>query len=224
MEVIIHPDAQTTARQAALRIASQIDAAQSQFTLGLAGGSTPEATYEQLRTMDVDWNGVVAWLSDERWVPPDHERSNGRMAESLLTDHVGARLVRPRWNELLQPADSASHYEAELRHLHSGDQPSLVLLGMGDDGHTASLFPGTTALEEKERWIVANHVPHHREDRITATYPMLWRAKLVVVLVVGENKAEALRATFDGNTPAGRLGEGDARVEWHVDEAAASLL
>jgi 6-phosphogluconolactonase len=95
---------------------------------------------------------------------------------------------------------------------------------MGTDGHTASLFPGTAALGESDRWIVANEVPQHDETRITATYPLLWAASHIMFLVVGSDKAEALRDSFAGNTPAGRVGEGDGEVEWHVDAKAASLL
>ncbi len=124
----------------------------------------------------------------------------------------------------MEPDDSAALYESAIRAvLHEG-RPDLIFLGLGDDGHTASLFPGTAALDEKSRWIVANDVPKERETRITATYPMLWNARLLMVLVVGENKARALEDSLAGNTPAGKIGEGDAKVEWHVDTAAASLL
>ncbi|MEA1903893.1 MAG: 6-phosphogluconolactonase [Actinomycetota bacterium] len=224
MELIIHPDPQATATNAAHRIADLIEGAEDRFTLGLAGGSTPAATYEVLRGRAPGWSKVHAFLSDERWVPEDHQRSNGRMAADLLMDHVDAAFYRPRWGNLLEPMDSAAHYEATVRSIHQDRRPDLILLGMGDDGHTASLFPGTSALEEETRWFVANHVPQHDEERITATFPMLWRAKLLIVLVVGETKAKALEESFKGTTPAGRLGDGDAVVEWHVDEAAASLL
>lgn len=224
MDLIVHADAASTATEAAHRIAGLIEAADERFTLGLAGGSTPAATYQALRGRVTGWEKVDAWLSDERWVPEDDERSNGRMAADLLMDHVGATFQRPRWSELLEPMDSAAHYEAVLRSMLGDRRPDLVLLGMGDDGHTASLFPDTRALEAKHRWFVSNTVPQLDEERLTATYPMLWSADLIMVLVVGEGKATALRDSFEGSTPAGRLGEGDARVEWHVDEAAASLV
>ena len=154
----------------------------------------------------------------------EHPRCNGLMAVETLMDHVDARFHRPPWSEVLQPADAAAFYEAELRSIMGDNRPDVVLLGMGDDGHTASLFPNTEALEESQRWIVANHVPQLGEDRLTATYPLLWSARLILVIAVGEKKAPALRESWQGNTPAGRVGEGDAKVEWHVDTSAASLV
>lgn len=224
MELLVHPTAEAVATAAADRIAGLIDRAADRFTLGLAGGSTPEATYRVLRTRAVAWGKVDAWLSDERWVPPHHERSNGRMAAVALMDHVGARFHRPRWSEYMTAADSAAHYEARIRSIHGVESPDLILLGLGKDGHTASLFPGTKALNEGQRWYVANHVPQLGEVRLTATFPLLWRARLLMVIVTGGHKAAAVRASFDGSTPAGRLDKGEATVEWFVDEEAASLV
>ena len=224
MDLVIHQTAADVAIAAADRIANLVAAAQGEpFSLGFAGGSTPAATYRTLREHPTDWSNVDAWLSDERWVPHHHDRSNGRQAAEALLNHVHATFLRPVWNEH-DPRKSADSYEEQIRSIHPGRQPDLVLLGLGDDGHTASLFPGTTALDERERWIVANEVPQHNEIRITATYPLLWATKQVIFLVVGSDKAEALNDSFAGNTPAGRVGEGDGRVEWHVDNAAASLL
>jgi 6-phosphogluconolactonase len=98
------------------------------------------------------------------------------------------------------------------------------LLGVGEDGHTASLFPDTDALDARGRWFVANHVRSLGEDRLTATFELLWRARVLVVLAVGEPKAAAVRASHEGMTPASRLDEGEAEVEWHLDREAASLL
>ncbi len=224
MKLVVHETAQATAVAAAQRVASEIQDAKEGFTLGLAGGSTPGTTYAALRDQNIDWSRVDAWLSDERWVPHDHERCNGRMAAETLMDHVEARFHRPVWSELIEPNDSATLYESTIKALLHNGRPDLILLGLGDDGHTASLFPGTPALDEESRWFVAQHVPQQQETRITATYPMLWRAQLLMVLVVGEKKSGALRDSLAGETPAGRLGEGQAKVEWHVDAAAASLL
>jgi 6-phosphogluconolactonase len=146
------------------------------------------------------------------------------MAAETLMDHVDARFHRPVWSELIEPNDSAALYESTIRGILGDDRPDLILLGMGDDGHTASLFPDTPALGETNRWFVAQHVPQQRETRITATYPLLWAAELLLVLVVGKSKAEALKEALAGRTPAGRLGEGDGEVEWYVDVAAASLV
>jgi len=224
MDLMIHNDPRSVAAAAAERIAGLVASADGKrFSLGLAGGSTPGTTYAALREHPTDWSNVDAWLSDERWVPHHHDRSNGRQAAEALLDHVHATFHRPVWNEH-DPEISAASYEAQIRSIHPGRLPELVLLGMGHDGHTASLFPGTAALNERERWVVANEVPQHRETRITATYPLLWAAEHVIFLVVGAGKAEALRDSFAGKTPAGKVGEGDAQVEWHVDTAAASLL
>jgi 6-phosphogluconolactonase len=169
---------------------------------------------------------VDAWLSDERWVPPDDERSNGRSAGRALMDYVPANYTRPRWSELMEPADSAAHYEANLRSIHYQHRPDLILLGLGEDGHTASLFPGSEALHEDRRWFVANEIPETEEPRLTVTFPFLWSAHLLLVITAGRQKATALRDAIagDGAVPAGRLSEGEAEVEWHLDRAAASLL
>ncbi|HEU4894984.1 MAG TPA: 6-phosphogluconolactonase, partial [Acidimicrobiia bacterium] len=159
MELIVYDNAEELAAGAAQRIADLLAEGDGPFSLGLAGGSTPSATYAALRGRATGWNRVDAWLSDERWVPPDHERSNGRMAAEILMDHVDARFHRPRWSEFMEPADSAAHYEATLRSIHEDRRPDLILLGMGEDAHTASLFPGSRALEEKTRWFVDNSIP-----------------------------------------------------------------
>lgn len=223
MELVVYQTPGEAAVGAARRIADHLAEAGDAFTLGLAGGSTPAATYEALRSRATGWQKVDAWLSDERWVPHDDERSNGRMAAETLMDHVDARLHRPRWSEHLGPADSAVHYEAEIRSIHDDKRPDLILLGMGDDGHTASLFPGSKALDEMGRLFVANSIPETGEARLTATYPLLWSAHRLLVMVTGEAKAPALAAAFAGKSvPIARIGDGDADVEWHVDRAAAS--
>jgi 6-phosphogluconolactonase len=224
MELIVYETAEEAAVGAARGIADLLAASDDGLTLGLAGGRAAASTYEALRSRATGWGQVDAWMSDERWVPPDHERSNGRMAAELLMDHVGARFHRPRWSELIEPADSAAEYEVLLRSLHSARRPDLILLGMGEDGHTASLFPASEALDEDERWFVSNVIPENGEPRLTATYPLLWQARRLLVVTTGRDKAPALRDSFAGTTPAGRIGEGDAVVEWHTDQAAASLL
>lgn len=225
MELVVHDTPEEVAREAASYIAGLIAGSEERFTLGLAGGSTPVATHLALRGRVDGWDRVHCWLSDERWVRPDDERSNGRMAEETLIDRVeAASFDRPRWSPYLFPKESAVHYEARLRHVFSGERPDLIMLGMGADGHTASLFPGTRALEKMDRWYVSNEVPQLDEDRLTATYPLLWSARVLVVLTTGEAKAEALRDSFAGKTPAGRLGEGDAEVKWFIDREAASLV
>lgn len=224
MELVVYDTVGETHLGAARRIAEMIAGSDERFSLGLAGGSTPRSTYESLRGRGTGWDRVDAWMSDERWVPPDDERSNGLMAAETLMDHVPAQFVRPRWSEFMTPADSAAHYEATLRSFHDARFPDLVLLGIGEDGHTASLFPGSAALEEDVRWFVANRIPETSEARLTVTYPLLWSSACLMVIATGEHKALALRDSFEGTTPAGRIGEGKAEVEWHVDRSAASLL
>lgn len=221
---MVHHGPSEVARAAADRIAALLAEVDGPFSLGLAGGTTPAATYRQLRANSMDWQRVDAWLSDERWVPPDDARSNGRMVAETLTGPVGAGLERPRWSDSLTAGDAAAHYEAHLRSLHHAGPPHLILLGLGADGHTASLFPDTQALGERSRWFVANEVPQLGEVRLTTTYPLLWAARRLMVLVVGVDKAAALKESMEGTTPAGMLAHGEAEVEWHVDRDAASLL
>jgi 6-phosphogluconolactonase len=224
MELVVYDSAEDAAVGAATRITDLLAASEDVFTLGLAGGGTPAATYGALRGRATGWDRVDAWMSDERWVPPDHERSNGRMAAETLMTHVPARFHRPRWSEFMEPSDSAAHYEATIRSIHHDRRPDLILLGIGEDGHTASLFPNSQALDEGHRWFVANVIPESGEPRLTASYPLLWRARRLMVLTAGEVKAPAVRDSFEGTTPAARVAEGEAEVEWHVDRAAASLL
>ncbi len=234
MQIITHRDLEHISHSAAGRIAGLIgeslEAGAVRFSFGLSGGSTPAGTYRLLAEADIRWDGVDAWLSDERWVPHDHPDSNGKMAADLLLSATNARFYRPRWAPWLEAADSAAHYEATLRSIHPDGRADLVLLGMGDDGHTASLFPGTAALEaEERRWYVANHVPKLDAERLTATYSFLRQAHRVFFLVAGESKAAALRQVLEPNEgektlPAAGIIGGEADVTWLVDEAAASQL
>ena len=221
----MYETAEDVAVGSAQRIADLLAQGGERFSLGLAGGGTPVATCGSLRGRATGWDRVDAWLSDERWVPPHHERSNGRMAAEALMDHLPARFARPRWSEFMEPADSAVHYEATLRSIHGDGPPDLILLGLGEDGHTASLFPGSPALDEDHRWYVATEIPESGEPRLTATFPLLWQARRLLVMTSGKHKAPALRDSVEsGDTPAARLSDGNAEVEWHVDRAAASLL
>ena len=223
MTVHIHTGPNELADATARFIAGLVAAASDEFTIGFAGGSTPETTYRVLRSLDVDWDRVVGWLSDERWVPPDHPESNGMMVARTLLDHVSAPLFRPEWSE--DPVAAARIYDATIRGLHAADPPDLVLLGMGSDGHVASLFPGTGALSEREHWIVANRVPQLETFRITVTYPLLEAAGQVVVIVAGDSKSEALAAVAAGSSdmPAAPIWTAP-NADWFMDTAAASLL
>ena len=218
---------QLVAEEAAAAIAAHV-AAESPTTVALAGGSTPSATYERLAAMDIDWNGVTLWLGDERWVAADHPESNIAMARRALG--AGAhRLVAPDFG-VGDPEAAAADYARALTacfaETDADNRPGLVLLGMGNDGHTASLFPGSEALAERDRTYVANWVDDKQTWRLTATFPLLWSARKVFFLVTGEGKAEMVRRIVERGEPlpAQRVAAGADDVTWFLDAAAASRL
>jgi 6-phosphogluconolactonase len=230
VKVIVHPDTNHLAESAADLIADAINGASGSFSLGLAGGSTPIQTYRRLRDREIDWSDVDAWMSDERWVPQDHPECNGHQTARELLDHVGARFHRSQWAPWLKPVEAAAEFEATLRSLHPDGRADLILLGMGADGHTASLFPGTAALHAPDsRWFVENFVPQVEGPRLTTTYSFLRAAHRVMFLVSGDSKAEAVAAVLEPDPdreplPAAGVLGGEAQVTWMVDEAAAALL
>lgn len=210
---------------AAQRVAELTRGGSGRFNIGLAGGSTPEAMYRMIAEMDdVGWDRIDFWLSDERWVPWTDERSNGAMASRALLQEREVSFHRPPFDGASTPEASAAHYADTLRSIFGPAQPDVVLLGLGADGHTASLFPGSPALNETERIYVANTIPETGERRLTASYPLLWSARHLIVLATGISKAEAVKESFAERTPAGRIAEGGARIEWHLDHESASLL
>jgi 6-phosphogluconolactonase len=184
-------------------------------TLVLAGGRTPRALYARLAREKYDWSRVEIFFSDERCVPPDHPDSNFRMARETLLSSVRARVHRMHG----ETCDAAG-YEEELRLVFGDGLPSfdLVFLGMGADGHTASLFPGDPALEETQRLVAKVARPDHQ--RLTLTLPVLAASKLAVFLVSGAEKREALRRVLAGDDlPAARVAA--RRVVIIADAAAA---
>jgi 6-phosphogluconolactonase len=203
------------------------------FAVVLAGGSTPETMYGILARdcIDrIDWSSVYVFFGDERSVPPHHEDSNLKMASEVLLDHVPVANVHRIRGEL-PPEEAAEAYEEELRKFfQTEDVPrfDLILLGLGADGHTASLFPWTAALQVHDRWVVANPVPRLGTTRITLTLPVINAARAVIFLVAGEDKAEALREILEGDAdphayPA-KLIQPPGEPEWMLDQSAASLL
>lgn len=198
--------------------------------VALAGGSTPKPIHRRLSGVDLPWNQVTLWLGDERWVPPDHEDANSRMVRVTIADEVGARFVRPDTSGS-DPAIAAAHYEITLRTELGTDAagrlaPGLVMLGMGADGHTASLFPGSDALERMDRDYVATWVESKQTWRLTVTFPALWAADRIAFLVTGADKAATIREIIDEGTPhpAQRVAAGAGDVTWLLDAAAASQL
>lgn len=204
------------------------------FTVALAGGSTPEAAYALLATQGgIPWRAVHVFWGDERAVPPDHPDSNYRMAWRALLAHVpvpAAQVHRMR-GEAEDLEEAAREYEAVLRGafgLPAGGLPprlDLILLGMGAEGHTASLFPGSPALGARE-WVAAPFVPALRARRLTLTPAVINRAAEVVFAVAGVQKAEALRAVLLGprcpeRYPAQAVAPVGGRVEWLVEQALA---
>ena len=172
---------------------------------------------------EVDWTAVDCWLSDERWVPRDDPDSNSRMARAALLDHVPAVFHDIGWRKKRLPQAAAQEYAAKLETIFH-EAPDIVLLGMGEDGHTASLFPGTDALEDTSSGYVANFVPG-KGWRLTATLGLLHRARHLVFLVAGTGKAGVLSRVLNGEPfPSTLAGRGHSDVTWLVDEAAAAEL
>ncbi len=193
-------------------------------TFGLAGGSTPRVVYRELGNRSVAWDLVTCWLPDERWVPPEDPEANTRMARRELLDHVPARFLTPDTG-LEDPNIAADAYDLLLA-AELDPVPDVILLGMGSDGHTASLFPGTAALGIDRIGYVANWVPTLDTWRLTATLPLLTSARHVVFLIAGASKADVLRRILvDGDPfPAGLVAEGAADVTWLLDREAAGKL
>jgi 6-phosphogluconolactonase len=202
------------------------------FRVALSGGSTPKAVYPLIasapRRDAVDWSVVEFFWGDERAVPPDDPESNFGVAYQMLISRLPG--VRPDRIHRM-PADApdrdaaALAYEADLRlAFGAGAGPpafDLIWLGMGPDGHTASLFPGSTALSERERWVVATWAPGPQAWRMTLTYPVLDAAREVIFVVTGGDKADALRRIVAGGSGLPAEEVRGPSVEWIVDTEAA---
>lgn len=236
-EVHVLPDAAALAEAGArefARAASEAIEGQGVFRVVLAGGSTPRALYARLTRTPargaIRWDRTRFFFGDERCVPPDHERSNYRMAREALLEplKVPARhVLRMKGEE--EPARAARACEEAIRRQFSG-RPArfdLVLLGLGEDGHTASLFPSTEALAERRRLVAANYVPKFSEWRLTLTFRALNAARRVIFLVSGPKKAAAAakilkRRRGYENLPASAVSPRRGTLLWLLDEAAAS--
>ena len=219
-------DAEAAATKAAALLTEELSLP-GPATLGLSGGSTPAATYRKLATADIDWEPITLWLGDERWVPRDSEDSNAGMVQRLLGDVPSRALVAPNYS-LGDPEAAAAAYEVTLRNAFAttGGVPGTVLLGMGDDGHTASLFPGSPMLTIEDRVYVAGRVESKRQWRLTATLSLLGAARHVVFLVTGEAKARIVAEVIDWAAayPARSVVDRANATTWILDAAAASRL
>ncbi len=239
-EVRVLPDPEALAQEGAqefVAAAAEAIGSRGVFRVALSGGSTPRALHERLTRAPLreaaDWKKVRFFWGDERCVPPDHPRSNYRMARETLLQPLGiapAQIFRMRGED--DPRAAADAYEAVLARESGGDgEPlfDLVLLGLGPDGHTASLFPGTRALRERARSTVANYVPKFREWRLTLTYPALNAARRIVFLAAGEEKREPAsrilkRRPGYRDLPASAIRPRRGRVLWLLDETAGRDL
>jgi len=238
-EIRVLPDPPEAARAAALELADAASDAVSDrgiFRLALSGGSTPRNLYETLAkppfSRRIDWVKARVFFVDERCVPPGHERSNYRLAKKHLLDpaRISRRNVfRMRGEE--DPRRAARDYERVLRSEFGPGLPrfDFVLLGLGADGHTASLFPRTRALDEKTKWATANYLPIPKEWRLTLTLPVVNAARRVIFLVAGERKRAAVAAVVarkrgSRSLPASLVRPKRGSLIWIIDQAAASGL
>ena len=217
--------------------AMQAIAARGRFAIALSGGGTPKPIYARLATADfqarVDWSKVHIFFGDERCVPPDDAKSNYRMTREAWFEHAtlpAENIHRIRGED--EPAPEALRYEQEIARFFRTDHfPAfdLILLGMGDNGHTASLFPGTAALRERERWVVPQYVEVMQTWRVTFTAPLINAAHNVAFLVEGANKAQMLWNVTQGPyqpdvLPSQLIQPANGDLHWLVDAAAAAKL
>lgn len=204
------------------------------FAVALSGGSTPKAIFTLLARDEnrskVDWNKVLLFWSDERAVPPDHPDSNYHMAIEAGLGKLGI----PPEHIFRMPADydieaNALEYESEILEKLPGGSFDMVMLGMGDDGHTASLFPQTHGLHVQDRLVIANYVPQLNTWRMSLTFPCINKAKTIVIYVIGKGKSEMLKKVLSekhdpDQLPIQSVGTPAHRALWIADSDAASLL
>lgn len=241
---LVWPDAQALALASARNFAEKVERAvksRGVARVAISGGSTPQAAFKLLAdpaqsfANTVPWDRLELYWVDERCVPPDHPESNYGVCKKLLLDHVGIPADRVhRMEGELDPEEAASRYESVLRNsmkLEGAESPAfdLLLLGMGDDGHTASLFPHTEGLDEMGRLCIANHVPQKDTWRITLTWPVINQAAEVVFEIGGGAKTDRVAEVFTGprdpeRLPSQLIRPSNGRLLLQVDEAAAAKL
>jgi 6-phosphogluconolactonase len=191
----------------------------------ITGGSTPRVAYERVAELRPDWSGVEIWFTDERCVPPDHEHSNFRMADEALLSRVSGMTVHRMQGEL-GPVEGAAEYEREYE---AAGEPTLdlILVGLGPDAHTCSLFPGDDAVNERDRPVVGVETPGMAPlvSRITLTLPVVNASRRIVFLVTGADKADAVARAFKGGPdPSAPASLVDGNVTVLLDPAAAARL
>jgi 6-phosphogluconolactonase len=241
-EIIICQDIDELNRKAAeqfIGLSNQAIQRSGQFAVALSGGSTPRTIYSLLASADykerIDWSRVHLFWGDERCVPQDHPESNFRMArESLLSKvQVPSENIHRMMGEI-EPQQAATEYEEHLRqffHLPHDGVPrfDLIFLGLGEDGHTASLFPGSPALDEQNRLVATVYVERLKAYRLTLTLPVINAAAQVSFLITGENKSSIVKALVgaEGNLskyPAGRVRPVNGELTWFITQDAARAL
>jgi 6-phosphogluconolactonase len=205
-------------------------------TFVLSGGSTPKDLYETLASEKyravIDWSKVHVFWGDERCVPPDHPDSNYRMAKEALIDHVDI----PQENVYRipaekEPVEAAREYEETIKKIVGGSTQfpvfDIILLGIGEDGHTASLFPGTMALEEKKRWVTEVFVPKFDAYRISLTLPVINNGKNIIFLVAGEAKSDVVNQVYnriDTTSPSAQVDPINGNLVYLLDKSASAKV
>lgn len=228
--IIVPEDPVEFAKNFFLESARKAISANGSFSVALSGGSTPKALYGKLKDCkeEIDWSKVLIFFSDERTVAPTDNDSNYHMAMTSGFEE----LPIPQENIFRiegenDPKKGAKKYEKAIKTHIKHQSFDLILLGMGDDGHTASLFPGTKALHEKSRLVVENNVPQKNTVRITFTYPLLKKAKNIMFLAVGEGKAKMVEKVLNdgsGTYPSGNVSSDHSKVLWILDKGSAQNL
>jgi 6-phosphogluconolactonase len=235
-EVEIFPNVETLNAAAAsliVKIASDTLRAKDRFSIALAGGSTPESLYKLLASGEfkdkIDWTKTLVFFGDERCVAPADAESNYRMANEALLSRVSVPAENVfRLRGEIEAEKAAAEYEAIIKKTLGDDAPfDLILLGMGDDGHTASLFPQTAALRETEKLVAANFVEKLNANRLTLTFPAINAAKNVLFLATGAKKASTIKKVLSAETfdlPASLIKPENGDCRWFLDEEAAGLI
>lgn len=238
---IVEHDEKLASEVAAFFIGSVKEVKDRPFRVALSGGTTPKKLYSRLASVDcanrVEWPRVQFYFGDERCVPPGHAESNFKLANDALFQPLGIKATQifRIEGEAGQPDLAARRYEETIRQQFATPSPAwprfdLILLGLGDDGHTASLFPGSPALNEKIRAVVPSESPRGVTHRITFAAPLINAARRIVFMVTGLQKAPAIRAILKGDSvnahqyPAKLIRPREGGLMWYLDRAAASSL